>query len=373
MAGRRDREPRVPWGGRRGPKGSGASPRPARTPMPRTSRSLSSLGVALAAVVALWPAAGLATPYAGEFLRVGVGGRALGMGSAFVGLADDGTAAYWNPAGLATLTRREVNLMHAEQFGSVVQYDYLSYVAPIRSPGRPDQAFGVSLVRLGINDIPDTRGLQFIDVNGNGKFDYPDDRLLVDESRFVFTSDNDVALVLSYARAVSHGLTLGGNFKYIRQWLGDSLRSNGFGLDLGALYVGSHGWSAGARLADATTTRILWNTGASEFIAPSLRIGAAKTRAFHGRTHVVTAAFDVQVGFSDERLSSQAHLGSMTFEFHPGVEYWLDRRLALRAGFEAQNFTAGAGFRHHRFGLDYAYLDHRDLDASHRISGSYSF
>jgi len=81
----------------------------------------------------------------------------------------------------------------------------------------------------------------------------------------------------------------------------------------------------------------------------------------------------VQVGFSDERLSSQAHLGGVTFEFHPGIEYWYDRRLALRAGFEAQNFTAGAGLRYHRLGLDYAYLDHRDLDASHRVSGSYRF
>jgi len=314
-----------------------------------------------------------ATRYAGEFLRIGVGGRALGMGSAFVGLADDGTAAYWNPAGLATLPERQVTFMHAEQFGSIVQYDFLSFVTPLNAPGKPAQALGVSLVRLGVDQIPDTRGLQILDVNGNGKFDYPEDRLLVDESRFVFDSDNDVALLLSYARSVGRGVSLGGNFKYIRQWLGDSLRSNGFGLDLGALYVGPHGFSAGARLADATTTRILWNTGTGEFIAPSLRLGAAKSQGFHGRRHVVTGALDVQVGFSDERLSSQAHLGAVTFEFHPGVEYWFERRLALRAGFEAQNFTAGAGLRFRRLGLDYAYLDHRDLDASHRISGSYSF
>lgn len=314
-----------------------------------------------------------ATPYAGEFLRIGVGARALGMGSAFAGLADDGTAAFWNPAGLATLSERQINLMHAEQFGSIVQYDYLSFVTPIGAPGSPAQALGVSLIRSGVDQIPDTRGLQFLDVNGNGKFDYPEDRLLVDENRFVFSSDNDVALLLSYARSVGRGLSLGGNFKYIRQWLGDSLRSNGFGLDVGALYVGPHGWSAGARLADVTTTRILWNTGTGEFISPSLRVGAAKSHAFRNRRHVVTAALDVQVGFADERLSSQAHLGSVTFEFHPGVEYWFERRVALRAGFEAQNFTAGAGLRFRKFGLDYAYLDNRDLDASHRISGSYSF
>jgi len=195
----------------------------------------------------------------------------------------------------------------------------------------------------------------------------------VDESRFVFDSDNDAALLFSYARDVRPGLSVGGNFKYIRQWLGDSLRSNGFGIDLGLLYVGQGGLSLGATLRDATTTRILWNTGTSEFIAPSLRLGAAKTRGFRDRRHLVTAALDVQVGFSDERLSSQAHLGGVTFEFHPGLEYWFDRRLALRAGFEAQNFTAGAGIRYHKFGLDYAFLDHRDLDASHRVSGAYRF
>ncbi len=331
------------------------------------------LVLALACSAFLRPGVAGATRYAGEFLRIGVGARALGMGSAFVGLADDGTASYWNPAGLATLTGRELTAMHAEQFGSIVQYDFLSYVMPVGAPGKPRQAIGASLVRLGVNDIPDTRGLQFIDQNGNGKFDYPQDLLIVDESRFIFDSDNDVGLLFSYARDVRPGLSVGGNFKYIRQWLGDSLRSNGFGIDLGLLYVGSSGLSLGATLRDATTTRILWNTGTSEFIAPSLRLGAAKTRGFHDRRHLLTAALDVQVGFSDELLSSQAHLGAVTFEFHPGLEYWYDRRLALRAGFEAQNFTAGAGIRYHKFGLDYAFLDHRDLDASHRVSGAYRF
>ncbi|HXF58459.1 MAG TPA: PorV/PorQ family protein [Candidatus Saccharimonadales bacterium] len=336
----------------------------------RTART-SFLALALLAAL-LAPSPARATRYAGEFLRIGVGARALGMGSAFVGLADDGTASYWNPAGLATLTERQVTAMHAEQFGSIVQYDFLSYVMPVGSAGKPRQAISVSLVRLGVDQIPDTRGLQIIDQNGNGKFDYPEDLLVVDESRFVFDSDNDAALLFSYARDIRPGLSLGGNFKYIRQWLGDSLRSNGFGIDLGLLYVG-RSFSLGATLRDATTTRILWNTGTGEYIAPSLRLGAAKTRSFKDRRHLLTGALDIQVGFSDERLSSQAHLGGVTFEFHPGLEYWFDRRLALRAGFEAQNFTAGAGLRYHRLGLDYAFLDHRDLDASHRVSGSYRF
>ncbi|HEY6572039.1 MAG TPA: PorV/PorQ family protein, partial [Candidatus Eisenbacteria bacterium] len=344
-------------------------------PLPRRSNPAFRAVPLAAALLAMFllPVSAHATRYAGEFLRIGAGARALGMGSAFAGLADDGTAAFWNPAGLASLPDRQVNAMHAEQFGSIVQYDFISYAMPVGGPGKPRQGLAVSLLRLGVSDIPDTRGLEILDQNGNGVFDYPEDRLLVDESRFVFDSDNDVALLLSYAREVRRGLSIGGTFKVVRQWLGDSLRSNGFGADLGALWVGPRGWSVGAILRDATTTQILWNTGTSEFVAPSLRVGAAKSRSFRGRRHVVTAALDVQVGFSDERLASQANLGAVTFDFHPGIEYWLERKLALRVGLEARNFSAGAGVRIRKFGLDYAYLDHRDLDSSHRVSGSYTF
>ncbi len=345
-----------------------------RRPSRPALRTPIGTAIVVATLVLSWmPGTASATRYAGEFLRIGVGARALGMGSAFVGLADDGTAAFWNPAGLATLPSRQISAMHAEQFGSIVQYDYLSYAMPLGAPGAARQGLAVSLLRLGVNDIPDTRGLEILDQNGNGVFDYPEDRLLVDESRFVFDSDNDVALLLGYAREWRPGMSVGGTFKVIRQWLGDSLRSNGFGIDLAALWVGKDGWSAGAVLRDASTTRILWNTGTGEFVAPSLRVGAAKSTVFRNRRHVVTAAMDVQVGFSDERLASQAHLGGMTFEFHPGLEYWLERKLALRAGMDARNFSAGAGIRIRKFGLDYAYLDHADLEASHRVSGSYSF
>ena len=50
------------------------------------------------------------TKYAGEFLRLGVGARALGMGGSYVALANDASAAYWNPAGLATLQHAEMLL-----------------------------------------------------------------------------------------------------------------------------------------------------------------------------------------------------------------------------------------------------------------------
>jgi long-chain fatty acid transport protein len=47
-----------------------------------------------------------------QFLRIGAGARAPGMGGAFSPIADDATAIYWNPGGLSQLSKREVSLSY---------------------------------------------------------------------------------------------------------------------------------------------------------------------------------------------------------------------------------------------------------------------
>ena len=57
--------------------------------------------------------------HAAEFLSHGVGARALGMGSVFVSIADDATATYWNPAGLAKITKKHAfSAMYSDSFGT---------------------------------------------------------------------------------------------------------------------------------------------------------------------------------------------------------------------------------------------------------------
>ena len=68
--------------------------------------------------------------YSGEFLSLGVGGRALGMGGASVAVANDITAGYWNPAGLAHMNYPQISLMHEEHFGSLVNYNYAAVAIP---------------------------------------------------------------------------------------------------------------------------------------------------------------------------------------------------------------------------------------------------
>jgi hypothetical protein len=89
------------------------------------------------------------------------------MGGAFVAVADDGTTAYWSPGGLPLLKSREVAFMHSQQFDNLVKTNFISYVHPTSRWG----AFGVSWLRLGVEDIPKSG---YVDGNENNVQDFDD-------------------------------------------------------------------------------------------------------------------------------------------------------------------------------------------------------
>src|SRR6188508_2200229 len=69
--------------------------------------------------------------YSNEFLNIGAGARGLSMGSAQVATVNDGTAGYWNPAGLVGVKdNTQINIMHAEYFAGIGKYDYASVAFP---------------------------------------------------------------------------------------------------------------------------------------------------------------------------------------------------------------------------------------------------
>src|SRR5690348_11483091 len=70
--------------------------------------------------------------YSNEFLNIGVGARGLAMGSAQVASVSDGTAGYWNPAGLMGVKDvPSVSAMHAEYFSGIGKYDYANLAIPM--------------------------------------------------------------------------------------------------------------------------------------------------------------------------------------------------------------------------------------------------
>src|SRR5690242_20781134 len=84
--------------------------------------------------------------YSNEFLNIGAGARGLAMGSAQIASVDDGTAGYWNPAGLVNVKDHpQLNLMHAEYFAGIGKYDYGSLAIPLKDNKR---VLGLSLLRF---------------------------------------------------------------------------------------------------------------------------------------------------------------------------------------------------------------------------------
>ncbi len=179
--------------------------------------------------------------YSNEFLSLGVGARAYGLGGAVTSSVNDVTAGYWNPAGLTEIKDNiQVMLMHNEQFAGIAKHDYgaVSYKLNDKS------AIAVSIIRYGIDDIPNT-----LNLFQNGVADY---------SRIVNFSAVDYAFLGSYARVLPiEGLTAGGTVKIVRRVVGEFANAWGFGFDLGVKYKYKK-WDMGAVLRDATSTFNAW-------------------------------------------------------------------------------------------------------------------
>jgi hypothetical protein len=184
-----------------------------------------------------------APKYSNEFLAIGVGARALGMSNAFVATVNDATAGYWNPAGLARLENdMQVSLMHAEYFAGIARYDFGGFAKKIDQKS----AIGFSVIRFGVDDIPDTSEL--IDANGNINYD-----------RIKSFSAADYAFLLSYARKLKkEGLSFGANAKVINRQVGSFATAWGFGIDLGLQYQKGT-WLFGAVGRDITGTFNAWS------------------------------------------------------------------------------------------------------------------
>lgn len=191
--------------------------------------------------------------YSNEFLQIGVGARAQAMGNAVVANIDDVTAGVWNPAGLAArtdFTGIELGAMHNEWFAGVGQYDYLGFTMPFADRRR---RLGLSLLRFGIDNIPNT--LSLYEVDGTVNFD-----------NLTTFSAADYAFLLSYAQDISlqkGQLFIGGNVKVIHRRIGPFATSWGFGLDLGMQYrLGA--WQFGLVARDIPSTFNGWSFSFTE-------------------------------------------------------------------------------------------------------------
>ncbi len=185
--------------------------------------------------------------YSNEFLNIGAGARSLGMGGSAVSSTSDATSGYWNPAGLADIRDNpQLNLMHAEYFSGIGKYDFAGLAIPLKNNR---SSLGISFLRFGIDDIPNTIFL----IEPGGRPNY---------NNIETFSSADYALLLSLASQKNilenRQLSYGGSIKIIHRNVGHFAKAWGFGIDA-ALRYKTGNWSLGVVLRDGTTTYNMWN------------------------------------------------------------------------------------------------------------------
>ncbi|MDZ7294160.1 MAG: hypothetical protein ONB14_01900, partial [candidate division KSB1 bacterium] len=82
----------------------------------------------------------------------------------------------------------------------------------------------------------------------------------------------------------------------------------------------------------------------------------------------ITPAVDVDIKFEGRKSAAQMSLGQASADWHFGIEYAFRQAVALRAGSDVGRLTFGLGVRLPQLDVDYAYLSHDQLGATHRIS-----
>ncbi|MBF0542955.1 MAG: hypothetical protein HQM08_00905 [Candidatus Riflebacteria bacterium] len=302
---------------------------------------------------------------AGAYLKMGVGARALGMGSAFVGVADDSTASFWNPAGLAQLEKDEASFMHAD-LTLDRKYNFFNYTRVLRDHnGAKTGVVAFSHMRFGIDGIPETR-LAEIDQNGNPVSDLPATRIdplthkpmyVPGENVYIFSYFDDVEMNTfgSYARKLANKLYGGVNLKRLSQNLFTN-SANTWGLDLGLLYDVSKKSKIGLSVRDIGEN-LKWDTtsGQSDKVPLTTTLGAS-----YRPNKKLTLAADLN------------KVEDLNLKLCGGAEYWFGDMTALRMGSNGGDLTLGASFKVQTWRFDYSYVD-ETLGAAHRISAMVQF
>jgi hypothetical protein len=318
--------------------------------------------------------------YSNEFLNIGVGARQLAMGGAGINTVSDAAAGYWNPARLSAIRDNpQLGLMHAEYFSGIAKFDFAGGAIPIQDGRR---SLGFSLLRFGIDDIPNTLFL----VEPDGRPNYNNIETF-SSADYAFLFGMSQILVEDDEKEIS----VGGNVKVIHRNIGSFAKAWGFGIDLGVNWR-TDNWSVAAVLRDATTTFNTWTFSftdrekqalyltnnaipqqSSELTAPRLLLGGAYRflfsekvnllaelqldNTFDGKRNTLVSTEFVSI---DPRLGLEANVADV-FSVRAGVSNF---QKALKDGDTTNKQTtwifqpsAGAGFRINNVKIDYAFTN----------------
>ena len=276
--------------------------------------------------------------HAAAYSRIGVGARALGMGGAYVAVADDPTASVWNPAGLARVEKLAFTFMYTGGYDFDRSHNFFGYAQSF-SLG----SVGIGWTNAGLDDLERRSGVG----PSEGDFDVSDNLILL-------------SLARQYG-AFGFGLT----GKIFDQKI-DGESESGGGVDAGVFLEANDRVNVGIAIQDI----------ASEIGDDDLPYNIRAGLCANPIGDLLVAA-DLEHLENDQTVY---HLGAEAwFEYYPGY------MLALRAGVsdlgrdhQDNSYSAGLGFKVPRFyglGIDYAFVTEMEeaLGDNHRISLNLAF
>jgi tetratricopeptide (TPR) repeat protein len=274
-------------------------------------------------------------------ISIGPGARAMGLGRAYVAVANDPTAMFWNPAGLELAPRSALTLFHNQLIeGSM--HDFIGFVYPTLTYG----TVGLGYSRIGTGDI------HAFDTNDvlEGEMNY-------EESEFY----------VSYAKKLPYNIYGGTTFKIRRHSFSFVDRdATGLGVDIGLMYRPEWENNILRNLAFGLSYRNL--------VSPALKLGAGTDHEPFHLTFGLIKGFEI----------GQTNELNIVFDYHKsrdetgsilaGTEYLYKELGSFRVGLDNMNFSFGAGLKYSLVTIDYAFgstISDGEFPPTHRFSISF--
>jgi long-subunit fatty acid transport protein len=285
-----------------------------------------------------------------QFLKIGVGSRATAMGDAFIAVANDASALYWNPAGLSQFSDNQIMFTHNLWLVDI-NHDFIGAVYHLDDAN----SFGVALTSLSMNDMKVTTEFSPF---GTGEY-------------FGFS---DLGIAISYSRQMTDQFSFGGTVRYIEETL-DKLKMRGVMIDLGTYY-----WTGLGTTRFAVTVSNFGNNLAPD--GEVVLIGGRKQSEW--QAFAPPTVF--RIGFAFEPYQDDQNTITTSIQLnHPndnsenlsfGIEYIWNKMFFARGGYkfnvDEQNYTFGAGVKVPldiaRISVDYAFANFTRLGSAHRFS-----
>lgn len=285
-----------------------------------------------------------------QFLKIGVGGRATAMGDAFVAVANDVSALYWNPAGLTQFTDNQIIFSH-NQWVVDINHDFVGAVYHLDDAN----SFGVSVTALTMDEMKVTTEYAPF---GTGEY-------------FGFS---DLGISVSYSRKMTDQFSFGGTVRYVEETL-DKLKMRGFMIDLGTYY-----WTGLGSTRFAVTVSNFGND-----MAPDGEVVLVGNRT-KSEWQSFSPPTMFRIGFAFEPYEDEQHRVTTSIQLnHPndnsenvslGAEYVWNKMFFARGGYkfnvEEQNYSFGAGVNVPisiaNVSVDYAFANFSRLGSAHRFS-----